>query len=169
MRAPPRENQWLASAGTRCFANGTTGMDIPRARLGVLGALALLLVRSADSLAQAVPSAAPARRDTLIREFRGSYQRGFEQSWFVPCTPPASDDKLWWVTLTDQALAERDSILAKLTSEKGDGLMVRWRATLGPKMPAGMMGRGTRYMLVTEILDIKPVLTGGACSPERAS
>ena len=144
-------------------------MDIPRARLGVLGALALLLGTSADGLAQAAPSAAPARRDTLIREFRGSYQRGFEQSWFVPCAPPASDDELWWVTLTDQALAERDSILARLTSEKTEGLVVRWRATLGPKMPAGMMGRGTRYMLVTEILDIKPMPAGGACSRERAS
>ncbi len=159
-------------AGTPCFACGTTGMDIPRLHLGLLGPLALLLGTSADGRAQAVPSAAPARRDTLIREFRGSYQRGFEQSWFVPCTPPAPDDKLWWVTLTDQALAERDSILATLTSEKREkteGLVVRWRATLGPKMPAGMMGRGTRYMLVTEVLDIKPMPAAGACGPERSS
>lgn len=144
-------------------------MHLPRGLRALSGASALLLGASARSLAQAAPPAPTTARDTLIREYRGSYQRGFEQSWFVPCAPTAPDDKLWWVTLTDQALAERDSILLRITSEKGEGLMVRWRATLGPKMPAGMMSRGTRYMLVTEVLDIKPVSAGGACSPERSS
>ena len=144
-------------------------MHIPRGLRALPTAIALLFGASSRGIAQATPSAPRASRDTLIREYRGSYQRGFEQSWFVPCAPPASDDKLWWVTLTDQALAERDSILATLTSGKTEGLVVRWRATLGPRMPAGMMGRGTRYMLVTEVLDIKPVQAGGACSPERSS
>ena len=144
-------------------------MHTSRGLCALSGAIALLFGASARGLAQAAPPARTTARDTLIREYRGSYQRGFEQSWFVPCAPPAPDDKLWWVTLTDQALAERDSILLRITSEKGEGLMVRWRATLGPKMPAGMMGRGTRYMLVTEVLDIKAMPATGACGPERSS
>jgi hypothetical protein len=131
-----------------------------------------MLFASTPSLAGAQvapPAATRAARDTLIREYRGAYQRGFEQSWFVPCDAPARDDKLWWVTLTDQALLQRDSLLAKITKEKTEGLVVRWRATVGPRMPAGMMGRGTRYMLVTEIIEIKPLPESGACPAERVS
>ena len=137
----------------------------------VLSAVLLLLLCSAtEGGAQVTPSAPPAaRRDTLIREFRGAYQRGFEQSWFVPCDAPSPDDKLWWVTLTDEALQQRDSLLANINTGKRDGLVVRWRATLGPRMPAGMMGRGTRYMLVTEILEVRPGPERGACTPERSS
>jgi hypothetical protein len=132
-------------------------------------AVAMLLASAQFAGAQVSPAAPAAKRDTVIREYRGAYQRGFEQSWFVPCNAPSPDDKLWWVTLTDQALLQRDSLLAKISKEKTDGLIVRWRATVGPRMPAGMMGRGTRYMLVTEIIEIKPLPETGACPPERAS
>ncbi|MEO8619621.1 MAG: hypothetical protein ABI625_01075 [bacterium] len=133
-------------------------------------AIAMFLASATLAGAQVAPPAAPRTvRDTVIREYRGAYQRGFEQSWFVPCIAPSPDDKLWWVTLTDQALLQRDSLLAKIAKEKTDGLVVRWRATVGPRMPAGMMARGTRYMLVTEIIEIKPMPESGACPPERAS
>ncbi|MEP7000795.1 MAG: hypothetical protein ABI969_09975 [bacterium] len=133
-------------------------------------AIATLLASASIAGAQvAPPTAARVGRDTVIREYRGAYQRGFEQSWFVPCDAPSPDDKLWWVTLTDQALLQRDSVLAKIIKEKTEGLIVRWRATVSPRMPAGMMGRGTRYMLVTEIIEIKPMPETGACPPERAS
>jgi hypothetical protein len=37
-------------------------------------------------------------------------------------------------------------------------------------MRAGHMGRGTRYMLVTEILEVRPLPDAGACgAPSRAS
>lgn len=145
-------------------------MLIVRARAVVAAVVGLLLCSALEGRAQATPPRPPAAgRDTLIREFRGAYQRGFEQSWFVPCDAPSPDDRLWWVTLTDEALQQRDSLLATLHSDKRDGLVVRWRATLGPRMPAGMMGRGTRYMLVTEILEVRPVPDGGACVPERSS
>jgi hypothetical protein len=138
-------------------------MDIPRDRALAAIAIAALLGIASSAGAQGARPAAETSRDTLIREYRGAYQRGFEQSWFVPCDAPSPDDKLWWVTLTDQALLQRDSLLATSTREKTDGLVVRWRATVGPRMPAGMMGRGTRYMLVTEILEIKPMPSAGAC------
>ncbi|MDQ2665300.1 MAG: hypothetical protein M3Z05_04750 [Gemmatimonadota bacterium] len=112
---------------------------------------------------------APTVRDTTIREFRGAYQRGFEQSWFAACGA-ASDDRQWWVTLTDQALAERDSILATLPRIKpSDGLYVRWKGRVGKRMPAGMMGIGTRYVLVTEVLEIRATPGGDPCSLERSS
>jgi hypothetical protein len=44
-------------------------------------------------------------------------------------------------------------------------VFVRWRGTISEKLPmgAGHMGRGSRYMLVHDILDIRPV-SGDGCS-----
>ena len=138
-------------------------MDIPRARL-LLAATAALLTIAPDSRAQSSGAAgSQPPRDSLAHEYRGSYQRGFEQSWFAPCDAPF-DDRLWWVTLTDQALLQRDSLLAKIAKAPTDGLAVRWRATISPRMPAGMMGHGTRYMLVTDVFEVKPLPSGGACA-----
>ena len=125
----------------------------------------LLSVGSATANAQA----GPAQRDSTIREYRGAYQRGFEQSWFASCGAPA-DDRQWWVTLTDQALAERDSILATIPKiGPTDGLYIRWKARVSTRMPSGMMGRGSRYILVTEVLEIRPTGGGDPCPPERAT
>ena len=144
-------------------------MPIPRLQLLVASATALVLGTASPATAQlAPPTATPARRDSTIQEYRGAYQRGFEQSWFVPCDGPM-DDRMWWVTLTDQALLQRDSLLAKISKDPTNGLAVRWRATVGPRMPAGMMGRGTRYMLVTEIIEVKPLPGGGACQAVERS
>lgn len=118
------------------------------------------LCLSSAAQAQLAPPSAP--RDTTTREYRGAYQRGFEQSWFAPCDAPR-DDKMWWVTLTDAAMQQRDSILASLKTAPTDGLAVRWRGTISAQMPAGHMGRGSRYMLVTEILEIRPLSGAGFC------
>ena len=137
---------------------------MPRSHLKLLVASVTALVLGIPSLATAQLSPAPvppARKDSVIKEYRGAYQHGFERSWFVPCDGPA-DDRMWWVTLTDQALLQRDSLLARITSPT-NGLAVRWRATVGPRMPAGMMGYGTRYMLVTEIIEVRPLPAAGAC------
>jgi hypothetical protein len=94
------------------------------------------------------------RADTL-REYRGLYETGFEVSWFHPCGAPAGDDS-WWVTLSNDALRQRDS-LAKSVTGQPRALYVRWRGTVSPKMPAGAghMGRGSRYLLVTEVLQLR--------------
>lgn len=84
-------------------------------------------------------------------------------SWFEPCEAPAGD-RMWWVTLTNEALEQRDSILKTITHPPTGGLAVRWRGTVGPRMPAGHLGRGSRYMLVTSIIDIRPLPAGGACT-----
>ncbi len=141
-------------------------MHPTRTLTAALAALAFGCLSSATADAQSTPSVP---RDTTIREYRGAYQRGFEQSWFAACGVP-SDDRQWWVTLTDQALAERDSILATVPKlGTTDGLYVRWKGTVGKRMPAGMMGRGTRYILITEVLEIRPNAGGDPCTAERSS
>lgn len=97
-------------------------------------------------------------------EYRGAYTRGLEASWFAPCDTPR-DDALWWVTLTEDARLQRDSMLSALKGPPTGALAVRWRGTISARMRAGHMGRGTRYMLVTEILEVRPLRSEGACRP----
>ena len=103
------------------------------------------------------------RADT-VREYRGLYETGFEVSWFHPCGAPSGDDR-WWVTLSNDALRQRDS-LAKPISGQPRVLYVRWRGTVSPKMPAGAghMGRGSRYLLVTEVLQLRASDESGCTS-----
>lgn len=98
----------------------------------------------------------------FVREFRGSYTRGFEASWFVPCDSPR-DDALWWVTLTENARIQRDSLLKTLSTPATGALAVRWRGTTSPRMQAGHMGQGTRYLLVTQVLEVRPLLSREGC------
>lgn len=100
----------------------------------------------------APPPRAPA--DT-VREYRGMYETGFEVSWFRPCGAPPGDDR-WWVTLTDPALRQRDS-LARTLAGAPRAVFVRWRGATSARMPlgAGHMGRGSRYLLVSEILELR--------------
>ena len=103
------------------------------------------------------------------REYRGSYSRGWEASWFAPCDAPRYD-ALWWVTLTEPARLQRDSLLSALSQAPTGALAVRWRGTISNRMPAGQMGRGTRYMLITEVLEVRPLAGSGMCSlPGRSS
>lgn len=105
------------------------------------------------------PVPAPGREE---REYLGAYTRGFEASWFAPCGAPM-DDALWWVTLTENARLQRDSLLKLITRPATGALAVRWRGTTSARMPAGQMGRGRRYMLVTRILELRPLPGEGAC------
>ena len=107
------------------------------------------MTTSGRTLARVVPTSA----DTVVREYRGLYETGFEVSWFHPCDAEAGDDT-WWVTLTDDALRQRDSLAAALPKKPG-AVFVRWRGTTSMKMRAGHMGRGTRYMLVSEVLQMR--------------
>jgi len=128
-------------------------------RTGLFAAAALAI---SASTASAQLSAPAPPRDTTTAEYLGAYQRGFEQSWFFPCGT-AKDDNTWWVTLTDDALRQRDSILATITAPTTNGLAVRWRGTVSDRMPAGHMGHGTRYLLVTKVIEIRPLVGATAC------
>ena len=128
----------------------------------LVGTLALAAPATRSRTDHAPRSVVGVRADTA-RELRGTYETGFEVSWFHPCGAPAGDD-LWWVTLSDAALRQRDSLARKLT-DKPRSLYVRWRGTTSPKMPAGTghMGRGSRYLFVTEILELRSADEAG-CS-----
>jgi hypothetical protein len=114
------------------------------------------------------PWSVPANGSKDVQEFRGAYTSGFEMSWFEPCNV-APGEGMWWVTLTGEAVEQRDSLLKLIKASPRKGLVVRWRGTISPRMQAGHMGRGTRYMLVTEILDIRPLVGQSACPTGRAS
>src|SRR5258708_10546709 len=107
---------------------GTAGMSLTRVSACAAAAFVCLASR-APAQAPLIP------RDTVTREYRGSYQAGFEQSWFVPFDAPP-DDKLWWGTLTDHATAERDSLLATIPQPPTEGLTVRRPVKGGPRIPA---------------------------------
>ena len=94
-------------------------------------------------------------RSDSVREYRGLYETGFEVSWFHACDAQAGDDS-WWVTLTNEALEQRGSLTKSLTGHPRR-LFVRWRGTVSPKMPmgAGHMGRGSRYMLVSQVISVR--------------
>jgi hypothetical protein len=124
---------------------------------------AMVPVPASQPPATNVPAPAPVLLPAgAVREFRGAYTRGFEASWFAPCDAPR-DDALWWVTLTEDARLQRDSLLKVLTRPATGALAVRWRGTISERMPAGQMGRGTRYMLVQEVLEVRPLPSEGAC------
>jgi len=118
------------------------------------------------ALLAAILAFSPTPADT-VREYRGTYETGFEVSWFHPCDAPAGDDT-WWVTLSSLALAQRDSLAARMPppqAGQSHAVFVRWRGTTSDKLPmgAGHMGRGSRYMLVHEVLDVRPATDAG-CS-----
>jgi hypothetical protein len=127
-------------------------------------------------VADTVTTAAPAPRvsssmavdSSMVREYRGTYSTGFEMSWFEPCDAPRGD-ALWWVTLSEDARLERDSLLKLLPRRPTEGLVVQWRGTVSPRMRggAGQMGRGSRYILVTRIIALRALGSGeaGACGP----
>ncbi|HEX7980345.1 MAG TPA: hypothetical protein VF461_17195 [Gemmatimonadaceae bacterium] len=120
----------------------------------LLGGLAIAHSATPHSPSHIFADTVTARRDT-VREYRGLYETGFEISWFHACDAAPGDDA-WWVTLTNDALRQRDS-LAKTLTGRPRAVFVRWRGTVSPKMPAGAghMGRGSRYMLVTEIISLR--------------
>jgi hypothetical protein len=131
--------------------------------LAIAGGFATLgATRHGDSPAAAV-RALRTGADT-VGEYRGLYETGFEVSWFHPCGAQPGDDS-WWVTLSNDALRQRDS-LARPVTGKPRVLYVRWRGTVSPKMPAGAghMGRGSRYMLVTEVLQLRASDQSGCTS-----
>lgn len=110
----------------------------------------------------AVQAPADTSAPVALRIYRGTYSSGYEISWFEACDAPRGD-ATWWVTLTEDARLQRDSLVRRLTSRPTQGLAVQWRGTVGPRMRggAGHMGRGTRYLLITEIISLRPIEEAG--------
>jgi hypothetical protein len=150
------------SCDTASFTTTTMRLFLPLAFAGGLAGLAPSHHGAAGAVV-AVSRMTRVAADT-VREYRGIYETGFEVSWFHPCGAPSGDDR-WWVTLTNDALRQRDSLAKPLTGQPR-ALYVRWRGTVSQKMPAGAghMGRGSRYMLVTEVLQLRAAEEGGCTS-----
>ena len=96
------------------------------------------------------------RRVGEVAEYRGRYSFGFEESTFAPCGVPGSDGP-WWVIPSNDALRQRDSLIAALPGSSRRAFFVRWRGLITAKGPAGHLGQGTRYIHVAEILELRPV------------
>jgi hypothetical protein len=117
--------------------------------------------------AVAAPAAALARAagEPPLPEYHGHYSWGFEVSRFVACGSPA-DDRPWWVTLSDRALAQRDSVVATLPGPAPARVYVRWRGVAGGRLPsAGHMGRSRRYFAAGEIVELRLPRSGDCAAP----
>ena len=101
-------------------------------------------------------SCATTPRQPPITEYRGRYTAGFEVSRFVACDVPPTDQP-WWVVLSEEALQQRDSLVAALPAGAGAEVFVRWRGIVGPVEAAGHLGRSARYVHVLEVLELRPV------------
>ena len=150
MVAPPLLGALLLARPTSLADGERAGLAAHRAAVEQAPGRGKAVPARADTV-RAGADTGRARADT-VREYRGLYETGFEMSWFHACDAQPGDDT-GWVTLTDDALRQRDSLTTTLTGHPR-ALFVRWRATVSPKMPAGAghMGRGSRYMLVTQVV-----------------
>ena len=123
-----------------------------------------LLVLAGVAVAAPAVAVAHGAREPLT-EYRGHYSWGFEVSRFVACGAPA-DDRPWWVTLSDRALAQRDSVVATLPGPAPTRVFVRWRGVAGGRLPsAGHMGRHRRYFAAGEIVELRLPRTGDCAEP----
>lgn len=117
---------------------------------------ALALVIACGLGARPVGAQAPqANAPPAVREYSGRYLWGFEQSQFSACGVP-SNDRPWWVTLSDRALAQRDSALAALDGKPSFPVFVRWRGVAGDRGRVGHLGGHTRYFTAYELLELRP-------------
>jgi hypothetical protein len=99
-------------------------------------------------------TAAPSRQ--TLQEYSGRYSWGFERSRFSACEAHF-DDRPWWVTLSDHALAQRDSALAAAKEPVGSPIFVRWKGVAGDRGHVGHLGAYTRYFTAYELLELRAV------------
>lgn len=100
----------------------------------------------------------PSLDDLPSTEHAGHLTPGPAGSWFVACGAAAADSA--WVTFTDGAVAQRDSLMRTGQLHTGMRHFVRWRAavTLGGEI--GPRGAGFPAYLVREILAVRPAAAG---------
>jgi hypothetical protein len=95
----------------------------------------------------------PALNELPASELAGHYTSG-SGSWFVACGATPADSS--WVTFTDRAVAQRDSIAGTGLLAPGQRHYVRWRAGVTTSGDVGPRGPGVPALLVRQILVIRP-------------
>ncbi|HEY0970334.1 MAG TPA: hypothetical protein VGE02_05090 [Gemmatimonadales bacterium] len=115
------------------------------------------------ALALMATTACAGRRPDLgqlpTRDVSGHYTGGRGGSWFRPCGI-ASTDSAWWVTFTDRAVVQRDSLRSVGALPDGERRFVRWLGAVTEGGEVGPRGRGAPALLVREILDVRPPSSG---------
>lgn len=82
----------------------------------------------------------------------GIYQRGFESEQFFACGRPA-DDSPWWVSLSERARTQWDSLSQGL---RPVGLYAKVRGSLTERGQFGHLGLSTRILRVAEFVELRP-------------
>jgi hypothetical protein len=83
-------------------------------------------------------------------------------TWFVPCGSAAADSA--WVTFTDGAVGQRDSLTRAGGLVNGTRYFVRLRAAVTQGGEIGPRGPGAPAYLVREILVVRPP-SSSDCAP----
>lgn len=115
------------------------------AALAVTGALAACV--RGPSL-DALPSA----------EYAGHLTHTTSGNWFVPCGLPAADSA--WVTFTDAAAAQYDSLTRTGMLTAGSRRYVHWLAAVTENGEVGPRGPGKPAYLVREVRVLRPAAPG---------
>jgi hypothetical protein len=100
----------------------------------------------------------PSLDELPVSEHAGHYTFGASSSWFWACGAAAADSS--WVTFTDRAVAQRDSIQRTGALSTGERYFVRWRAAVTSGGEVGPRGPGVPALLVREILVLRPAAAG---------
>ena len=104
----------------------------------------------------------PSLNELPVNEFTGHNTPAASASWFVACGAAAADSS--WVTFTDRAVTQRDSIANAGLLRHGQRHFVRWRAAVTVGGEVGPRGPGVPALLVREILVVRPAAVGD-CGP----
>jgi hypothetical protein len=97
--------------------------------------------------------------DLPVSELRGhATVRETDRTWFVACGAGAADSV--WVTFTERSVDQREEARLAGLLAPGSRSFVRWRAAEGDARHGVRVGPGDRYVLVREILEVRPVAPG---------
>lgn len=118
--------------------------------------LAAALVLLLPGCATHVPMAA----DLPAREFVGHVTMAENGNWFSPCE--TSGHARWWVTLTDDAVAQFARAREQGMVVAGEPSFVRWTAALTDDRH---VGPGGPALLVRSIAEIRPARTNDCAHP----
>lgn len=121
---------------------------------------------AAGALVLAACAGSRSLSDLPVRVIAGHYTAAPDGHWFRPCS--VADGEMVWVTFTDRSVTQRRQAPFADLLQSDTPLFVRWTAAMGDRTlgdPAGP-GPGTKYVLVREIIEVRPAEDGDCSAPE---